>query len=267
MTNGGGLARLASEEGIMIRQKLDIVEVFCPAFQKENKYKVGGMPKDRDHDDAGDWEDKTFKKSLKHNKLFTMKEKSECMDRICCGNRREFTMKVKAEGSDEAVAKFHRPFNCVSMLGPGFNCGQHIIAEDASGAEIGKTEYDFRCVENCCMNKTKFVVSDANGDKKYVIEDDLCCNANMFAPTLCCPARKMDIYNSDETEVVGSLTDYFPGCGARGCLGTADNFKLIFPKDADVKMRTQLMASVVLIDFLIFEKSENDNDGVGGDVA
>jgi hypothetical protein len=84
---------LGPTKGLLVRQKLDRLEIFCPALQKRNKYKVAAMPTDKG-DNSEDWEDKHFKNALQHGKFFSMKEESECMPRIFCGSWREFTIKV-----------------------------------------------------------------------------------------------------------------------------------------------------------------------------
>jgi len=254
---------IGPQKGLLIRQKLDVMEIMCPALQKRNKYKVAAMPEGLG-DEADNWEDKTFKKALKKAPLFTLKEKSEFLPRLCCGSWREFTIAVtaskKAGGSKERIAEFKRPFKCTMNCGCCMLNPQEISAEDKDDKILGRTVQDWRFCDQYCA-KIHWKVNDADGETKYVIENSQCCNANMFAPTMCCPTYRLDIFDASEENVVGSLIDYWPGCTTRGCLGTADNFKLEFPADASPAMKTQLLASVILIDFMLFEKSEED--GVG----
>jgi len=264
----GGLGEitriLGPEKGFLMRQKLDVLEIFCPMLQKRNKYKVAKLPEGKG-DDASDWEDKTFKKALKKGGIFTIKEESDLCCRLCCGPFREFRAKVttskKAGGEKQTVAYFHRPFKCTMYCVFCALFPQEITTEDASGKELGKTVQDYRFIDACC-GKRKWAVHDGDGNKKYIIEDNICCNANMCAPSCFCPVRKLDILDGDdESKVVGSIMNIFPGCNMRGFFGTADNYKLVFPEDADPAMKMQFMASMVLIDFMLFEKSENEQNG------
>lgn len=254
---------IAPQKGLLIRQKLDIQEIMCPALQKRNKYKVASMPEGLG-DDGSNWEDKTFKKALKKAPLFTLKEKSEFLPRLCCGAWRGFTVDVaaskKAGGSKEKIAEFKRPFKCTMYCTCCLLNPQEITSEDKDGNLLGTTVQDFRFCDPFCM-KTHWKINDAAGETKYVLENNTCCNSNMFAPTMCCPTYRLDIFDASEENVVGSLIDYWPGCTTRGCLGTADNFKLEFPSDATPAMKTQLMATAILIDFMLFEKADDDGDG------
>lgn len=251
------------QQGLLVRQKLDIMEAFLP-YQKENKYKVAAIPADKiDKNDPSDWEDKTFKKALKKGKIMTIKEKSECIQQIFCGARRGFEAKVYASkkvanGQDTKLGKLIRPFKCSINLGCIMLNPQEMDVENAKGEKVGHIEHDFRCLEQM-MNKNRWKVENANGDVQYYIVDDMCCNENMFAPTFCCAQRTLQILDTEEQEV-GTLIDYFPGCTTRGCLGTADNFKLMFPIDADANMKLTLLGANILIDYMVFEKSEDDQN-------
>jgi hypothetical protein len=116
---------------------------------------------------------------------------------------------------------------------------------------------------NCGGCRTNWTVEDKNGEIKYNIQDDSCCNANCCAPSLCCPVRKLHIFDASGKNEVGALYDYFPGCGLRGCFGTADNFRLVFPDNATPEMKTALVSAVVLIDMMLFEKKEDNNNKNG----
>lgn len=62
---------------------------------------------------------------------------------------------------------------------------------------------------------------------------------------------------------VGMITKQWSGLLKEAFTDT-DNFGVSFPKDLDVKAKATLLGAVFLIDFMFFEKSQNnENDGIG----
>ena len=59
------------------------------------------------------------------------------------------------------------------------------------------------------------------------------------------------IYNTEEEEV-GSITKQF-GNVVKEALTDSDKFKVIFPEDANPKMKAVLLAAVILFDYLFYE--------------
>lgn len=45
----------------------------------------------------------------------------------------------------------------------------------------------------------------------------------------------------------------------KAAVSDADNFSLVFPKKAKKEMRAVLMAAVIMLDFMFFEESPNNN--------
>jgi len=256
---------MSGVEGIVVRQKLDIEEVFCPAFNKENKYKVGFYRKTDVGNDPSKWEDENFKKIIKHNKLFTLKENSECMDRYCCRHNRAFTMPIKASkkvtGTKKTVGQFNRPFKCTLYCGFCMLNPQEISTEDHNGKVIGRTFYDYRIGDACCNKRRWRITNGQDENPVYYLVDDQCCNANACAPSLCCTERKLNITDPSDQEV-GFMINYFPGCNIKAFLGTADNYRMEFPKDASPEIKAQLVATAVLVDYQVFENAEEDDQAM-----
>lgn len=273
MTNDDGtlLKEIMNDtSGIVMRQKLDILEVFCPQYQKENKYKVGQTDPDAG-DEPEEWNDEKMGEMLDKRPLFTLKEKSECCDRICCMHARRFQMTVKADervvssGDSVQIAWFDRPFKCSIPCGVFMLWPQEISSLNMNDEVLGRTVHDFRCTDGCTL-KQHWRVEDGKGETKYFIRSDQCCNANCCAPSPCCKQRVFEILSPDQNDEMGRLINYFPGCNIKSCVGTADNYRIEFPKDASPEMKLQLMASGVLIDFMLFEKQpEQPNNGGGGE--
>lgn len=251
---------LGPQKGLMVRQKLDQMEIILPLWEKRNKYKIAYMP-DKPDKPWDEWDDQMFKKALKKNHLATAKEKSECCQRICCGPYREFTMKVKAgeDTGDEGgkLAEFERPFKCTCFCYFCYINPQQIIAKDKDDNVIGSVEQTFICPRDYFCTR-HFEVKNAEGELDYYIRDNLCMDCNMCAPSLCFKVRTLEIVSKDRTEVLGTIRNIFPGCTLRSFFGDADNYVLEFPTDATVAQKTTLLAGNILLDFLLFERQQND---------
>jgi len=264
----GGLDRIMSPlKGLLIRQRLDAWEGIVPFFNKENKYKVAAKPDSFDDMPYADMTDEVFKAAMHKGHVLTMKEKSEFCDRIVCLNRRTFDMRVKpgkaTEGmnwEEKNMLSFHRPCKLNVRTPCCLLCPNEITAHDNNYNVIGKVQEDFRCPGSCCM-KRYWNLTDKDDQLKYVLVDDLCCNTNICAPTFCCPVRRFDLMDPTVTERVGGLRNIFPGCTMRGCWGDADNYVVDFPADATSADKATILAASILIDFQLFEKSSNDEDG------
>jgi len=250
---------MADLPGLLIRQKLDLLEVVTP-LEKRNKYKIVGLKSKDDPDFDGKWEDKAFKKA---DDLMTAKEDSDFLCRQICRSRREFDMKVKLKGKDndgDLAYKMHRPFKCTipcfcTVLNP-----QEIEVEDHEGNLLGKAVQDMTCAKACCA-KAIWKIEDKDGTIIYRMEDNLCCTANMCAPSPCCEVRNISIMTPEWGETSGSLQNIFPGCNLRGLCGTADNYKLTFPDNATPDQKAVLLGAALLIEYMLFEKSDNDQEG------
>jgi len=269
----GGLARtLGPLNGLLVRQKLDIWEAFVSFYAKENKYKVAAKPdKFSDRDAYAQLTDDVFKEALEANHVMTMKEKSDCCMRILCLNKREFNMQIKpgkatkGQNWDEKnMLSFYRPFKC-TVKGPCFICcAQEISAQNNQLQEIGRVQEVWKFPGSCCC-KRFWHLTDGQGAVKYVMVDDLCSKCNFCAPTCLVPVRTFDLMDPEMTTQVGQLTNIFPGCGSlKGCLGEADNYVIDFPVGATPEEKATVLAAAILIDYQLFEKSDNDDSGGGG---
>ena len=163
-------------------------------------------------------------------------------------------------GTKKTIGTIKRPFKCTidclfCQLNP-----QEISTEDHTGKVIGRTVYDYRIADFCC-NKRRWKITNGQDETPiYYLVDNQCCNANMCAPSICCTERKMEILDPQEAEV-GFMINYFPGCNLKALAGTADNYRMEFPANATSEQKAQLMATAVLVDYMIFEKAEDDQDG------
>jgi len=259
------LGILGPQKAILMRQRMDLFEAIV-GYERRNKYQVATKPHDKG-DSPQEWQDETFKKQLKHGHLLTMKEESECCQRQLCRPRHSFSIKIKG-GDDtkvegETLGEFERPFKC-TLLCCCTLFNPQVLTASVKGKVTGRTIQHWPCMNNVFVCHRYWRVVDADGKDKYMIRDDFCCNQNMCAPSICCPARTLDILTPDMTTKVGSIVDVFPGCNLRGCIGTADNYILNFPTDATPTDKFNLLGALILIEYMVFEKKP-DKNGNGGD--
>lgn len=257
---------LGPQKGILMRQRFELIEALS-SWERRNKYQVATKPTDKGNE-PGEWEDKTFKDQLKHGHILTLKEESDCCQRQCCRPWHSLTIKIKggdATAADgETLAEFDRPFAC-TMLCCCMLVNPQILTVSAKGKETGKVIQHWTCIQNivCCQRYWRVV--DAEGKDSYLIHDDFVCNSNCWAPSICCPVRKISILTPDENRTeVGSIVNVFPGCNLRGCTGTADNYILNFPDAASPADKLNLLGALTLIEYMVFEKKPDNNNGGGG---
>ena len=84
-----------------------------------------------------------------------------------------------------------------------------------------------------------------------------------FCTYSCCGDVEFKVMGLNSDREVGMITKQWSGF-AKEAFTDADNFGCTFPVDLDVRIKATLLGAVFLIDFMFFEKSNNqENDGVG----
>lgn len=254
---------LAPQKGVLMAQRMDLLEALV-GWEQRNKYGVSMLPPDGG--DPALWEDKTFMKQLKRGHLLSLKEESECCNRQCCRPWHTFSIKVKGGDATTAdgvsLAEFDRPFKCTCVC-CCFLLNPQVLTISIKGQETGRVVQHYPCSNSIFCCRRYWRVLDAQGKDTYMIRDDFCCNGNMYAPSLCCRVRNIDILTPDETTKVGSLMNIFPGCNIKGCIGGFDNYVLTFPETASPTDKLNLLGALILIEYMVFEKKPS-NDGGGG---
>jgi hypothetical protein len=78
-----------------------------------------------------------------------------------------------------------------------------------------------------------------------------------------CGSVEFQILSKDGSTQVGKISKQWSGL-LREAFTDADNFGLSFPIDLDVRMKAVMLGALFLIDFMFFEKQNNqENDGIG----
>jgi len=260
------LSILGTQKGLLMRQKTDLLEAIS-GWERRNKYQVATRPHDKG-DDPKDWEDATFKKALKHGHILTLKEESDCCQRQVCRPMHSFRIKVKGgedtKADGDTLAEFDRPFKCqlvccCKLFNPS------TMTNSLKGGQVtGRTIYHWPMIKNFMICTNYWRVVDAEGNDKYMIYDDFCCNKNMCAPSCCCPVRTIQIQTPDQTQNVGSIINYWAGCNLRSFFHPAvDNYVLNYPADATPTDKFNLLGALLLVEYMVFEKKPRDNNGGG----
>ncbi len=77
---------------------------------------------------------------------------------------------------------------------------------------------------------------------------------------------RMQVYEGADTELtrpIGEVSRVFPGC-CTNAFTNADQFSVSFPTEPDMLKRASLVSSVVLLNYLFFEKRKSHKDHHGG---
>lgn len=253
---GPGRVEMSDLSGVLIQQKFDLQEIFCPACQKRNRYKIKS-----DNGWNPSAEIKSFDESPWDASKTIMKatEESDLCCRLCLQSSREFNMFIR-EGEEESGAhlyKFHRPFKMACCC--GMCCPNQISVYDASNNPLGSVVQECRASTLCC--NMWWHVKDSSGNPLYYLNDNLC-NRNMCAPSWCCPVHDIQIMDHQENNTDGHIKNIFPGCSCKGMAGQGmrDSYHLKFPKTADPNQRALLMAGLFLIEYMVFEHDDSNED-------
>uniref|UniRef100_A0A061S7R1 Phospholipid scramblase n=2 Tax=Tetraselmis sp. GSL018 TaxID=582737 RepID=A0A061S7R1_9CHLO len=258
---------LAPVQAVMVRQKLQIFEQFCPACEKQNFYRIGVCdPSKVSHPPDGN-EFNAMQPS------FVAQEDSECLCRFFCGKMREFRMLIsEAAGLDapgQPYLRLERPFRCTIPCCCVMVCPQELSVQDAQGRHLGSVVQDWscgRCWELACCpgGYMYYAVKGAAGDPQFylrVMYPSLCNGCtNCCAPTCLNTAFVVDILDADSRTHLGHLKNVFPGFNCR-CLADASNLVMGFPSKATPEQRALLLGALFLVEYVYFEKSDNDNSG------
>jgi hypothetical protein len=147
------------------------------------------------------------------------------------------------------VFELERPFHCRWYCCPCDICHQEIRVRS------GKHPLG-RVIEMCWCCHPTLHVEDAHGDLKYKLVGDnmclRCCNC-FYWFCRCCPEYVIEIKNPKTDKKEGKIKKKFAGV-AKELFTDADNFKIHFPSDATPNERALLLGSVVLADYLYFER-------------
>lgn len=215
-----GLEYLAMVDQLLIKQKVEILEAFT-GFESANKYKVlNSLGQD----------------------VFSAKEDTDCCTRQCCGPSRPFEMNI-LDNQQQEVLHLVRPLRCQSCCFPC--CLQELEVHSPPGTIIGTVEQEWS------IFYPKFLIKDESGEPILKIEGPFCgCE--------CCSDVDFVLSSVANGEELGKISKQWSGLG-KEVFTDADNFGISFPLDLDVKVKATLLGATFLIDFMYFEKQNQNN--------
>lgn len=216
-----GLEYLSMIDQLIMHQKVELLEAFV-GFETNNKYTVMNS--------VG-------------QKVYYAIEDNDCCTRNCCGPLRPFDMKIMDNFNNEVI-HLNRPLACDSCCCP---CWLQIMEVSAPpGTLIGSVE------QKWSICHPSYVIKDAIGDVVLTIKGPIC----TFS---LCGDVEFHVYSKDGETKVGKITKSWSGF-AREAFTDADNFGISFPMDLDVKIKAVLLGACFLIDFMFFEKGNNNRN-------
>jgi len=206
-----------------------------------------------------------------------MVENSSCFQRQCCGPSREFTLDTfmrhptnPEEGMGPLLTSSFRPFKCCEFM--CFNRPEMFV-KGADGRQIGHVYNPFTC---CSMDvdveppvDTRLDLGEVNKEATvagasawpYKISAT-CCQIGVWCQCPCGDCRIISFDVLDQSgAVVGEVQKVFAGC----CKEAVDvsNFAVRFPAGATWFQKATMINTVILMDFLWFERQNNNNNNGG----
>jgi len=224
--NLAGLEVLGQMSELMIKQRHPGCLELMECWEYQNKYDV--------FDQQG-------------GNIFFLKEESGCLDRCCCANARALEVSFQDLQGNELL-RFDRPLRCMEMpcdcCYPNYTQLLEIYHQDRL---LGK----IREVPQCCARK-HLEVFDQKDQKIFDISGPCC-------PISCGGDVNFPIENSGGISV-GEISKKWRGLCAESFTDT-DTFKIDFPVGADVTTKAILMGATMLVDYMFFERKNDNNSG------
>merc|ERR1711865_170791 len=122
-------------------------------------------------------------------------------------------------------------------------------------------EHSFRNFK--CCHAVWIDVYDHAGGHKFTFEDKDCLQCG---PNCICTTFVINVFDGKDTDGApcATLKNVFPGCNFKGLCSKADNLELSFNRDMTVDEKALLFSTAFLVDFLLFEKQDEGDGGMGG---
>ncbi|CAG5107399.1 Oidioi.mRNA.OKI2018_I69.chr1.g3301.t1.cds [Oikopleura dioica] len=176
--------------------------------------------------------------------LFELKETENCggvCGKMCVGPNRGFEM-VMTDGLNRVVCKIKRTFKCRSSCCNYLPCTlQELEVTDAHNNPIGFIKQQASC---CDM---KYEICTPTGVPTLLIEQDRSLCEKLFPA---CTSSFFPLKSYDGKNSIGGVTKEQSCCEM---FSGEQKYRVDFPKDLDVKMKTTVVAASILIDYLYFE--------------
>ncbi|XP_063076493.1 phospholipid scramblase 1-like isoform X2 [Engraulis encrasicolus] len=214
-----GLEYLVMIDQLLVQQKVELVEAIL-GWETNNKYMV---------------------RNTVGQQVFYVAEENDCCNRQCCGPGRSFVLHVQDNNGQE-VMTLQRPLRCSLCCFPC--CLQELEVQAPPGNPIGYVIQDWDAFF------PKFTIQNEKRESLLKIKGPFC-------PCKCCADVDFEVLSLDEQTKVGNISKQWTGL-MQEAFTDADNFGIKFPMDLDVKAKAILLGALFLIDFMFFERSNNN---------
>lgn len=284
------LTTLVQIPGIYLAQSIDLLEMLT-GCERVNRYKIQPWDPKRGQERVSD--------GILAPPFMKMKEQSECLQRQFCGPMRAFNMSLYpyAEGQypPQGADIFHlpgavileRPWRCTMGGWPCFrpvmrvrhatvgyigeirqpSCGPFFNFHfDVFAPSRGEGSEDM--MPGVPLHTHPSRMGELPGAKWYTIKGDLL-QVGMFCffPLMkACKVIKFNIYDAtdiEHTRPIGHINKVYKDF-CTSMLADADSYTIDFPQTANEVQRATLIAAAILIDFRMFERGQEDQNGGGG---
>lgn len=221
-----GLEYLTQLDGLYVEQDVSLLEVFTD-WERNNKYRIMNKQKQQCY--------------------YAIEDSGTCM-RLCCENERGFTFKI-LDNNQQEVMRITRDFKCCSgccwCSGMCDHCAYELKIEAPVGQVIGYVKQGGSCW------KANYLIQDEFHETKLEIAGPCC-----IWDGLCCPCdNEFKVMTLGKESQIGSVKKVYGGF--REAVSNADKFEIDFPIDLSAKVKASLLAVLLMIDFMYFEK-KND---------
>ncbi|CAH1781696.1 unnamed protein product, partial [Owenia fusiformis] len=214
-----GLEYLAMIDQLLVHQQVELLEAFT-GFETNNKYEI---------------------KNSMGQRVYFAAEDTNCCTRNCCGKERPFEIQIMDNAGREVI-HLSSPLRCDTCWFPC--CLKKVEVSAPAGQVVGYVQQAWSIL------KPKYKIQNAAGDTVLII-DGPCCTCNI------CGDVEFQVYSSDGETPVGQIRKQWTGL-VKEMFTDADNFGITFPQDLDVNVKATLLGAVFLIDFMFFEKEQNE---------
>ncbi|KAG8242724.1 hypothetical protein J6590_059968 [Homalodisca vitripennis] len=212
-----GLEHLKVLRELSVKQGVEFVEILV-GYETANRYAI---------------------KNTTGQNLYFAYEKSNCLSRNALGHLRPFTIKV-LDTTKVEVMRIKRRLACESCWCPCYLQKVEVFAPPKK--LIGSVH------QTCSVLCSSFVVKNKKNVNVFRIKGP-CCTYRI------CKNVNYKVVSEVGQKEIGSISKRWSGV-LKESLTDADNFKVSFPLDLNVKMKATLLGAVFLIDYMYYENTK-----------
>eukprot|EP00999_Lentomonas_sp_LEN2_P000146 NODE_1138_length_992_cov_50.893642_g1093_i0.p1 GENE.NODE_1138_length_992_cov_50.893642_g1093_i0~~NODE_1138_length_992_cov_50.893642_g1093_i0.p1 ORF type:complete len:283 (+),score=39.52 NODE_1138_length_992_cov_50.893642_g1093_i0:80-928(+) len=238
VANNPMMGHLAGLQALYIRQKLDLIEAFCPACEIQNKYWSYLSPEDRDS---------------RHNMQMSVEEESSCCIRYFCNPNHPLELHFKgSDGRTYLHGDSPMPF-CSG-------CRRRLDLDDpTSGQKVGIVKEECTNLLGCLPTKISVFMGDQEENPSYTLKGPSPCWVGLC---MSCPCRDPYVYEVQRGEqpIPANIQNTPNGC-CKMCFTSADDYTLAFDASMNPAERALLMGAVYMLDYAYFQAKQQRNQG------